>query len=136
VSSGSQPDNLQTIFVDRSIGRRKVPGALRALGATVIAHDEIFPDDTSDEAWLSEAGRKGWIVITRDDRIRYRPNEKEMMIESGALVFVLTGGNLTGSRCAEILEAALQEILTIARTQARPAIYRITSEGKISHVRI
>jgi hypothetical protein len=62
-----------TFFVDRSLGRRIVPAALRDAGFAVVTHDEMFSDDTSDEEWLAEAGARGWVVLMKDDRIRYNP---------------------------------------------------------------
>lgn len=65
-----------TFFVDRSLGRRAVPSALRQAGFDVVVHDDVFAADTDDEIWLREAGVKGWIVLVKDDRIRYRPRER------------------------------------------------------------
>src|SRR5262249_54932445 len=64
-------------FIDRSLGRKKVPEALRAAGLEVRVHDELFPQGTQDVVWLSEAGANGWVVVTRDDRIRYNQLEKQ-----------------------------------------------------------
>jgi hypothetical protein len=35
------------------------------------------------EDWLRIAGERGWVVLTRDDRIRYRPAEQRALIEAG-----------------------------------------------------
>jgi len=53
-----------------------VPEALRAAGVDIRVHDELFPQGTEDVVWLRVAGLKSWIVITRDDRIRYNRLEK------------------------------------------------------------
>jgi hypothetical protein len=54
-----------------------VPEALRAAGVAIRVHDELFPQGTEDVVWLREAGVNGWVVITRDDRIRYNQLEKQ-----------------------------------------------------------
>ena len=77
------------LFCDRSLGHRKVPDRLRQVHPTVIAHDDLFPQDTDDEVWLKIAGERGWVVLTRDDRIRYRPAEQRALIEAGTAVFCL-----------------------------------------------
>jgi PIN like domain len=46
-------------------------GALRVAGAQIEVHDDHFPQDAPDELWLPEVGRRGWAVLTKDDRIRY-----------------------------------------------------------------
>jgi len=64
-----------------------VPGALRAVHPNVIAHDDVFPQDTDDEVWLRAAGRRGWVVLMRDDRIRFRPGEQRAILEAATACF-------------------------------------------------
>lgn len=107
-SNRSPPD----IFCDRSLGRRKVPDRLRQVHPVVIAHDDVFPQDTDDEVWLREAGRRGWIVVMKDDRIRYRPGERKMVIEAGVCCFCLhPSKDMTGEDMATTLVLALPRIL-------------------------
>ena len=129
MSSGAPPEPAVVFFVDRSVGGVIVPTALRAAGATVITHDERFPENTPDSVWLAQAGANAWVVITRDSRLRYKPNEKEALIGSGALVFVLTADGLTGQQHAELAVRALPRMLKIARSHGRPAIFSINSSG-------
>jgi hypothetical protein len=49
----------------RAIGRR-----LAAEGLRVELHDDHFPQGTPDVVWLTEVGKRGWIVLTKDTRIR------------------------------------------------------------------
>ena len=46
-------------------------------GLRVELHDTHFAQDCPDEEWLPEVGRRRWIVLTRDLRIRYRAIERE-----------------------------------------------------------
>jgi hypothetical protein len=46
-------------FIDRSLGRKKVPEALRRAGATVEVLDDHFPNSTPDQIWLKEVGQRG-----------------------------------------------------------------------------
>jgi hypothetical protein len=48
----SPPERL-IFFIDRSLGRKVVPGALRAAGEEIRIHDEHFPQDAKDEVWLN-----------------------------------------------------------------------------------
>ncbi|MGH7152226.1 MAG: hypothetical protein ACREIU_16085 [Planctomycetota bacterium] len=43
---------------------------MRREGARVEVHDEHFARDARDEEWLGEVGRRGWVVPTKDQRIR------------------------------------------------------------------
>jgi len=105
----SRPPEL-TYFVDRSLGKHKVADALRAAGRSVVVHDDIFGPATSDEEWLSKVGESQWIVLTKDEHIRYRENERSAVQKAGVRLFVLTSGNLTGDEMASIIVGALPRI--------------------------
>ncbi|MCI0650281.1 MAG: hypothetical protein L0Z55_00210, partial [Planctomycetes bacterium] len=101
------PEARIVFFVDACMGRYVVANALRKAGAEVIAHDERFEPGTTDEEWLAEAGRLRWIVLTKDQRIRYRENELHALRKAGVRAFVVIGKNLTGEQIANALVAAL-----------------------------
>ena len=59
-------------FTDRDLGKR-FPEKLRAGGVRVERHDDHFGQLTPDPEWIGEIGRRGWVAVTRDSRIRYSP---------------------------------------------------------------
>jgi hypothetical protein len=75
-----------------------VPEALRTAGVEIRVHDELFPQGTEDVVWLREAGFNGWIVLTRDDRIRYNQLEKRAVIAARLRFFSITSSSLTGRK--------------------------------------
>lgn len=81
--SGSPPE----LFVDRSLGRRVVADALRDAGATVYVMADVYGErigeGLADEEWLRDAGTRGWIVLMKDAKIRYRPSELGVIIDHG-----------------------------------------------------
>ena len=92
-----------TFFVDRSLGRRAVPSSLRDAGFEVVAHDDVFAADTDDDVWLAEAGAQSWIVLMKDDRIRYRPRERAVLEAARVQAFALTTATMTGEEQAHLL---------------------------------
>lgn len=80
------PVGLPDLFLDRSLGRVQVPTLLRAAGLRVrtLAEEYGVPadEDVVDTEWLSYAGRSGWPVLMKDDRIRYRLVERAAVIAS------------------------------------------------------
>lgn len=70
-------------FVDRCLGKKCVASALRETGHRAEVHDDHFPQDAKDEEWLPVVGERGWLVITRDDRIRYHSLEAAAAPASG-----------------------------------------------------
>ena len=69
--------------------------ALAALYGNVVypGHEDLpeIPRQTLDEVWLPLIGAAGLVVITRDQRIRYRPVEKQQGVAYRVRGFVLTG---------------------------------------------
>ena len=62
-----------------------------------------IPADQSvkDEEWLRDAGRQVWVVLMKDDRIRYRQAERDALISSRVRAFSLASGNLTSVQMAD-----------------------------------
>ena len=76
-------------FTDRDLGKQ-FGEILKAGGLTVERHSDHFAPDTPDEVWLAEVGRRGWIALTHDRNIRYKPNELDAVIRHrvGLLVII------------------------------------------------
>lgn len=77
-------------FTDRDLGKR-FPEILRSNGLTVERHADHFAPDTPDEAWLATIGERGWIGLTHDRRIRYKPNERAAVMRHGVGLLVIVG---------------------------------------------
>ena len=77
-------------FTDRDLGKR-FPEILSAAGLQVKRHADHFPHDCPDPVWLEEIGQRGWIAITHDGRIRYKPNELAAVIQHRVALLVIIG---------------------------------------------
>ena len=77
-------------FTDRDLGKH-FPEILREGGLKVERHADHFPQDSDDEVWLRVVGSLGWIVLTHDRRIRYKPNERDAVIRHGVGLLVIVG---------------------------------------------
>jgi uncharacterized protein with PIN domain len=96
VSKAAQP----TFFIDRALGRKAVAEALRQAGAKVEVHDDHFSDRALDVEWLPIVAQRGWLILTKDDAIGRRLLERIAVASSGARVFILASGHLTGQGTA------------------------------------
>src|ERR1700749_754619 len=94
-------------FIDRSLGRRIVPDALRAAGGTVHTMADVYGEQIGqrllDETWLLDVGQRGWVVLMKDDAIRRRPAERDALIAGGVRAFCLTNAHLRGEEQARRL---------------------------------
>ena len=121
-------------FLDRNLGTKHVANALRAAGATVEVHNDHFLQDARDEIWLPEVERRGWVVLTKDDRIRYRPTELAAVISAHVALFALTSGNLNGEEMAQAFVAALPQMSRVLAKHRLPLIAKVTRSGEVSLV--
>ena len=69
----SHPDGLPDLFLDRSLGRVRVPALLRAAGLRLVTLSERYgiPADETvpDDQWLRDSGEQGEAVFMKDARI-------------------------------------------------------------------
>ena len=77
-------------FTDRDLGKQ-FGAILRSSGLTVERHADHFDHDTTDEVWLAEVGKRGWIALTHDSRIRYKPTERGPVVRHGVALLVIVG---------------------------------------------
>ncbi len=98
----------------------------------VEIHDDHFPPAAADEDWLLEVGRRGWVVLTKDSRIRYRAPALAAIRASAVRLFVLTAGDLQGSEMAAIFVKALGRITRVAASHPPPFIARVSKAGAVS----
>lgn len=107
-------------------------GILRAAGLNIEVHDDHFPQNATDAEWLTMAGRNEWIVITRDERIRYRAAEQQAIRRAKVRAFVLVvRGDLRVEELAQIFLKALPKIRVMAVNQKPPFIAKVWRDGKI-----
>ena len=57
----------------------------------MVRHADLFEPACPDDEWLAKVGSEGWIAVSRDARIRYKPNEKEAVLLHGVRLLVLVG---------------------------------------------
>jgi hypothetical protein len=126
------PEGLPDLFLDRSLGRVQVPSLLRAAGLRVrtLAEEYGMPADenVTDVDWLAHAGRSGWPVLMKDERIRYRPAEKAAVMSFRVQAFCLTNGNLRAAAMAEQFLAVI-DLIAQKCQEPGPFLFTVSSGG-------
>lgn len=101
----------------------------------MILHSDLFPSGTDDEEWLRAlAGQADAIVLTKDGRIRKRPNERQALEAARLKVFALSAAGLSGELQARAFVKALPKIRKLARHKPGPFIARVTAAGAVDLV--
>lgn len=83
-------------------------------------YGESVGQGLADTTWLADAGHNGWVVLMKDDKIRFRPAELEALTLAGVRAFCLTNANLRGQEMARRFVTQLETINRIAAEQRDP----------------
>jgi predicted nuclease of predicted toxin-antitoxin system len=126
-----KPPEPFTWFVDRSLGR-KIVLDLRAAGFQVEEHGAHFADDAPDAEWLAEAGRRGWVVLTKDKAVRRNALELAAILAGGVVCFSLGHGNLKAEQMVQAFVAARARMEKALRRYAPPFTASVTSTGHVA----
>jgi hypothetical protein len=118
-------------FIDRSLGEIDVPTVLRAAGATVAVHSDLFRDNAPDELWLTECGRRGYIVLTKDNRIRTHAIARAAIVRHKVQAFFLVPRKLKGTQNGEIFAKALDRMKRFCTGNNPPFIALVYETGAV-----
>ena len=132
-SSHAPPD---TYFFDNNLSPALVE-SLEALGEQAVHLRNEFPVTTADTVWIPAVASRGWILVTRDKKIRTKRAEIEALHRSGLSAFFFTqrhDPDLWG--WAELVVLRWREIQGFASAHKRPFIAGIPGRrGSIQRLR-
>jgi hypothetical protein len=134
----SHPAGLPDLFIDRSLGRLRVPQGLRAAGLRLVTLAEHYgipaDENVKDTTWLRDAGQLGWAIFMKDGEIRRRPTERQALVDGGVRAFCLTRQDLPADEMVTWFLRNLPAITAACREQG-PFIYAVQS-SRLDRLRI
>jgi Rad3-related DNA helicase len=108
---------------------------LREHGLDVRSEIEVFgrrPEGVPDVEWLERAGREGWVVLSKDKRLRHDRDQRATMVEHRVKAFVLTSGTLKAPEQANRFLANIRRIERAALAE-KVSIYAVHA-GRIERL--
>jgi hypothetical protein len=117
----------RTYFTDRDLGKQ-FPRRLRAEGLHVEWFFDHFDDRTPDTEWLGIVGAKRWVVITHDERIRYKANELAAVVQHH-VPMLLVVGKAPFAQLAENFVRTLPRIEAFLAEHRPPYIAKVHRPG-------
>lgn len=121
-------------FIDNNLSVHLARG-MQGFQEDVVHLTDHFPHETPDTDWLQHIGQAGWLLVTRDERIRKNPLELSAIRDHQVGAFFLAGKNR--SRCDLIRQLVrhFPRMKELAANSHRPFAYRIPPSGsKIERV--
>ena len=104
---------------------------MREAGYSVKVLAEEFGSGARDPEWLPLAIARQWVLISKDDRWRYRAEEKEILIRAKARTFIFVSKTAKRDEIAEAILGALPKMAQLLATQPAPFIARILLSGYV-----
>ena len=111
------------LFTDRDLGLQ-FPAILTAGGLTVERHRDHFAPDCPDSEWLAAVAAKGWVGLTHDKRIRYKPNELAAVVEHKVALLVVVG-DAPFAELAKAFVATAPDVLKFIAEHDPPYIAKV-----------
>jgi predicted nuclease of predicted toxin-antitoxin system len=109
----------------------KIARSLRDIDQDVHHVTEVLYEGAPDTEVLEFAGRNDFFLITKDDRIRYKPNEKAALRRQRVGVFLLGGKNIGFLETYQQLIRNWDKVLECAGNTNRPFVRRIRPKGRL-----
>lgn len=123
------------LFLDENLDNCKpIVEALTDGNVRFVRHRDHFERGAADEAWLTFAAERSWVVLTKDKRNRYNEFERESVRRFKVREFYFSRGDFNGSEMAHALQLALPEMKNVCRSYNAPIVGSITRSGAITVV--
>ena len=126
---------MSTFFFDNNLSPLLVAG-LRGFGEDVQHLRDAFPENTKDVVWIPQVAESGWVLVTRDKRIRTRPLEAEALARAGLSAFFFVqkrDPDLWG--WVQLLVRRWREMNELAERERKPFLFAIPERGRIDRLR-
>src|SRR5262245_39901932 len=129
-----KPPDEPVFCTDEALGGNVVVNALRAVGLEVERLTDHHAPGTKDAVWLPDIGKRGWVLLTKDKRMRFRYAEILAIVNHGVRAFVLTGGNMKATDMAQSFLAAMPKMKRILAKTRTPFVASVTRAGDVTIV--
>lgn len=120
-------------FLDRGLGSVVVPNTLRKHGWQLTTMDERYgfahSQRITDVEWISEAARRGEIMLCKDKAIARSPAEAMAVYLNDARVFALAHASVTGPEMADLFLNAEGGIIRMASRAKGPYVVSVSRDG-------
>lgn len=127
-------------FLDRGLGARIVPQALREAGWMLQTMDERYGKADSqkvqDTQWIEEAALAGDVLLCKDLAIAHNPLEAQVIYMTSARVFALSKADLTGPTMARWYAENEAKIIAAALKANGPYVMSVNLSYGLRRVRL
>lgn len=101
------------------------------MGCRIELHDDHFAQNAKDVDWLKVIGRSGWVLLTKDERIRTNQIEQQALADHSVTAFLLSRQDLTAQDMVDAFTTALPRMRNLLSSRRRPFVARVSPAGTV-----
>lgn len=113
-----------------------VADRIRGIGRQVVVHTDRFAPGTDDVVWLKGLAGSGYILLTKDGRIRRRPLERFALCAAGIDAFFLGNRQIRGDTMAEAFVRAIPRIERMVAQSEAPVWGSVHLDGRVTLLKV
>ena len=117
-----------TFFIDNNLSKYLSDG-MKGFGEHVEHLTDSFPSNAEDIEWLRYVGERGLVLVTRDERVRWRPAEVHALWQYKVRAFFLGGKNRTRCQLVQQVVRNWPRRKELAETTPPPFAFRVPPTG-------
>jgi len=115
-------------FIDNNLSTYLAAG-MKGFGEEVMHLCDQFPPDTVDTKWLEYIGNNGYVLVSRDEKLRWNPAEIYALKTFKVGAFFLGGKGRTRCELIQQLVRNWPKMKKLAESTNPPYVFRIPPSG-------
>src|SRR5688572_22323123 len=115
-------------FVDNNLSVQLARG-MAGFGESVTHLQDHYSPDAADTDWLPRIGQDEWILLTRDDRVRFNPAELAALKQHRVGAFFLGGKSRSRWDIIQQVVRNWPRMNELADKTSRPFAFRVPPQG-------
>lgn len=119
------------LLCDEDVGTG-IPKALTLVDCKAYSIHELHWDGWADVKWLTQAGRKEWLVFSCNKKILKVPIERETIIHEKVGIIFLTNGKEYARRVLRLLLTKWDILEQLWNSTERPFVRFLSPNGRLS----
>jgi hypothetical protein len=121
------------LVCDEDVGTR-IPQALKLVGLNVLSFKDSGLSSVPDVQWLTDAGRRNWLVFSCNKRMLDVPVERETIIREKVGIVFLTSGQEWLPNTLRLILTKWEWLELIDTITPRPFAYYLYPSGRARKV--
>jgi hypothetical protein len=129
-----------TFYFDRNFGRRLPETLANAKPPFNVEYHHSphcrFAQDTPDDVWLAEVGRRNWIVVSHDRKFHLDPTAVSAIKQHSVGCFYLWGAEATTWDKLTFIVRHADKMIDLAASTSKPFIYHLAKTGRVTRIQL